>query len=160
MHACSVTQSCDPRDCSPPQAPLFMGSPGKNTGVGCHFFLQGIFPTRRSNPRLLHRQADSLPLSHQGSPVPLDTIIYKTELWVHFLWKFYHKVEGLGQNWVSQLQCAQGSPRSFVKRQLLVLWVGWSPRCCISNKFQVRLMLRVYPVGFRIKLKQKNWQSF
>ena len=28
-------------------------SPGKNTGVGCHFLLQGIFPTQGSNPRLL-----------------------------------------------------------------------------------------------------------
>ena len=37
---------------------------GKNTGVGCHFLLQGIFPTQGSNPRLpclLHWQADSLP---------------------------------------------------------------------------------------------------
>ena len=31
-------------------------SPGKNTGVGCHFLLQGIFPTQGSNWRLLcHR---------------------------------------------------------------------------------------------------------
>ena len=29
--------------------------PGKNTGVGCHFLLQGIFPTQRSNTRLPHR---------------------------------------------------------------------------------------------------------
>ena len=29
-------------------------SPGKNTGVGCHFLLQGIFPTQESNPSLLH----------------------------------------------------------------------------------------------------------
>ena len=41
--------------------------PGKNTGVGCHFLLQGIFPTWGSNPSLLYWQADSLPLSHQGS---------------------------------------------------------------------------------------------
>ena len=26
---------------------------GKNTGVGCHFFLQGIFPTQGLNPNLL-----------------------------------------------------------------------------------------------------------
>ena len=26
---------------------------GKNTGVGCHFLLQGIFPTQGSNPGLL-----------------------------------------------------------------------------------------------------------
>ena len=28
--------------------------PGKNTGVGCHFFLQGIFSTQGSNPSLLY----------------------------------------------------------------------------------------------------------
>ena len=43
--------------------------PGKNTGMGCHFLLQGIFPTYRSNPHLLHHlhwQADSLPLVPPG----------------------------------------------------------------------------------------------
>ena len=39
--------------------------PGKNTGMGCHFLLQGIFPTQESNSHLLHWQANSLPLSHQ-----------------------------------------------------------------------------------------------
>ena len=34
--------------------------PGKNTGVGCHFLLQGIFLTQGLNPHLLHWQADSL----------------------------------------------------------------------------------------------------
>ena len=29
-------------------------SPGKSTGVGCHFLLQGIFLTQGSNPGLLH----------------------------------------------------------------------------------------------------------
>ena len=46
-------------------------SPGKNTRVGCHFLLQGIFPTQGLNPRLLcllHWQADSLPLCHLASP--------------------------------------------------------------------------------------------
>ena len=48
--------------------------PGKNIGVSCHFLIQGIFPTQGSNPCLLcllHWQADSLPLSHLGSPVIL-----------------------------------------------------------------------------------------
>ena len=31
------------------QVPLSMGFTGKNTGVGCHFLLQGIFPTQRAN---------------------------------------------------------------------------------------------------------------
>jgi len=44
--------------------------PGKNSGagVGCHFLLQGIFPTQGPNLCLLHWQMDSLPLSYQGSP--------------------------------------------------------------------------------------------
>ena len=33
----------------------------KNTRVGCHSLLQGIFLTQGSNPGLLHQQADSLP---------------------------------------------------------------------------------------------------
>ena len=36
-------------------------SPGKNTGVGCHFLIQGIFPTQGANPAflcLLHWQVD------------------------------------------------------------------------------------------------------
>ena len=31
---------CDPMDCSPPGSPRPWDSPGKNTGVGCHFLLQ------------------------------------------------------------------------------------------------------------------------
>ena len=46
--------------------------PGKNTRMGCHFLLQGIFLTPGLNPRLLHWQADSLPVSHLGSPVKVS----------------------------------------------------------------------------------------
>ena len=46
---------------------LSMDFLGKNTGVGCHFLLQGVFLTQESNLPLLHWQADSLPLSHLGS---------------------------------------------------------------------------------------------
>ena len=53
---------CDPMDCSPPGSSVH----GKNTGAGCHFLLQGIFPTQGLNRHLLRRQADSQPLSHQG----------------------------------------------------------------------------------------------
>ena len=46
-----------------------MNFPGKNTRVDCHFLLQGIFPTQGSNkPESLGWQANSLPLSHLGSP--------------------------------------------------------------------------------------------
>ena len=38
------------------QAPLSMGFPRQNTGVGWHFLLQGIFPTQGWNPCPLHSQ--------------------------------------------------------------------------------------------------------
>ena len=47
-------------------------SKGKNTGMGCHFLLQGVFSTQGSNLCLLHCQADSLTLSHQGIPFLLS----------------------------------------------------------------------------------------
>ena len=43
-------------------------SPGKNTGVGCHALLQGIFPTQGSNPGLPHCRQILYQLSYQGSP--------------------------------------------------------------------------------------------
>ena len=45
---------CDPMDCSPPDFSVHGDSPGKNTGVGCHALLQGIFPTQVLNPGLLY----------------------------------------------------------------------------------------------------------
>ena len=46
----------------------------KNIGVGCHSLLQEIFLTQVSEPRLLHWQVDSLPLSHLGSlKAPIGT---------------------------------------------------------------------------------------
>ena len=50
---CLVTQGyltlCHPMDCSPLGSSVHGDSPGKNTGVGCHALLQGIFPTQDQN---------------------------------------------------------------------------------------------------------------
>ena len=51
------------------QAPRPWDSPGKHTGVGCHFLLQGIVPTQGSNPGLcIAGRFFTQILSHQGSP--------------------------------------------------------------------------------------------
>ena len=47
------------------------GSLGKNTGMGCHTFLQGIFPIARMNlclPAFPALQADSFPTEPPGKP--------------------------------------------------------------------------------------------
>ena len=45
----SRVQLCDSVDGSLPGSSVHGGSPGKNTGVGCHFLLQGILPTQGLN---------------------------------------------------------------------------------------------------------------
>ena len=58
VFVCLVVQACptlcDPMDCSLPGSSVHGDSPGKNTEVSSHSFLQGIFPTQRSNLGLLH----------------------------------------------------------------------------------------------------------
>ena len=62
-------------DCSPPGSSAHEDFPGKNTGVGCHALLEGIFPTQGSNPGLI---ADRFfyCLSHQGSQRILEWVAY------------------------------------------------------------------------------------
>ena len=49
-----MSDSCGPHGSQPARFLCPWDSPGKNTGVGCHFLLQGIFPTQESNLGLLH----------------------------------------------------------------------------------------------------------
>ena len=60
---------CNTIGCSPPDSSIHGIFPGKNTGVGCRFLLQGIFPTQGQNPSLSPAlQADSLPMEPPGKP--------------------------------------------------------------------------------------------
>ena len=69
VHACLLScsvmsDSLQPHGLSPIRVFCPWNFAGKNSAVGCHFLLQGIFPTQGSNPHLLHLlnwQADSLP---------------------------------------------------------------------------------------------------
>ena len=74
---CLVAESyptpCDPMDCGPPGSSVHGDSPGKNTGVGCHVLLQGIFPAQGLNPGLLHCRWILYCLSHLGSPKQTKT---------------------------------------------------------------------------------------
>ena len=75
MHVCKVASvvldSWWSYGLQPPSLLCPWSSLGKNTGVGCHPHLQGIFPTQGLNPCLLcflHWQAGSLPLAPPGKP--------------------------------------------------------------------------------------------
>ena len=62
-----MSDSCDPRDCTLARLLCPWGSPGNNTGVGCDFFLQGVFLTQGLNLGLLHCRQFLYRLSYQES---------------------------------------------------------------------------------------------
>ena len=76
-----------PRDPMEPSRLLCpCNSLGKNTGVGSHSLLQGIFPIQGSNPGLLHCSQIFCHLSHQlnhsyHNPQPLATLFFIISIW-------------------------------------------------------------------------------
>ena len=61
-------QFCDPMDYSLPGSSVYGILQGKNTGVGCRFLLQGIFPTQGVSPGLPVFQTDSVLSEWPGKP--------------------------------------------------------------------------------------------
>ena len=67
--SCSVmSDSLQPHGLQPARLLCPWNSPGKNTGVGCHPLLQGIFLTQGSNPGLPQCRQILYRLSYLGSP--------------------------------------------------------------------------------------------
>ena len=63
----SPVHSLGPHGLQPTRLLRPWDSPGKNTGVGCHFLLQEIFLTQGLNPGLPHCRQMLYHLSHQGN---------------------------------------------------------------------------------------------
>ena len=61
-------------DCYPQGSSVHGDSPGKNTGMGCHVLLQGIFPTQGLNPGFPHCRWILYHLSQQRSPRILEWV--------------------------------------------------------------------------------------
>ena len=59
--------------------------PGKSTGVGCHFPLQGDLPTQGLNPGLPHCRQMLYHLSHQENP-KYSTVVRCSGCFSHFTW--------------------------------------------------------------------------
>ena len=109
-------------------------SPGKNTGVGCHFLLQEIFPTQGSNPGLPHCGQTLYHLSHQGSSL-MDSVNVN---WMN--------------GWVSK--CSQGfccDPSSWVLQKWVQEPPTTHPHCSITHLLILKLHL-----SFQMVLVVKN----
>ena len=75
MHACSIasvtSSPLQPYGLQPARLLYSWDSPRKNTAVGCHAFLQGIFPDpmiKPASPALPVLQVGSLPLAPPEKP--------------------------------------------------------------------------------------------
>ena len=71
--SCSVVSDyLQPHELEPTRLLCPWNSSGKNTGVNCYSYLQGIFQNQGSNPGLLHCRQILYRLSHQGRPFNLS----------------------------------------------------------------------------------------
>ena len=83
MCVCSVGKLCLtlwPHGLQPARLLCPRDFPGKNTGVVCHFFLQGIVLTQGSNSSLLHCRQTLYCLSHQTGPLYTQYIMQNARL--------------------------------------------------------------------------------
>ena len=100
---------------------------GKNTRVGCHALLQGIFLTQESNQGLLHCRQILYQLSYQGSPSCFATI--KTDKWVNRWRAVGSSLLSLLRHFVTATGHLANATWSSLIRKFLLLHVGetWPP---------------------------------
>ena len=117
------------------QAPLSMEFSRQEYWRGCHFLLQGIFPTQGSNPCLLHPlpwQADSLPLGHLGSPITIALLYGKELRSLNF--PFFHELQQTQNDFLNEILALVACPFSVLFSQNwkwpsilagVLLLIGW-----------------------------------
>ena len=88
LHVCCHAQSCltlcNLVNCSPPRSFCLWVLLGKNTGVGCQFLLQGIFPTQESKLyflRLLYCRWILYHWAIMEAPIQVSSTIQSILLW-------------------------------------------------------------------------------
>ena len=119
-----------------PGSSVHGNSPGKNTGVGCHALLPGIFPTQGSNPSLPHCRQILYHLSHQESPrICMDRLsllqgIFLTQEsnWVLLHCRKIHLFPGGASAKEPACQCRKGKRRRFDSWVWKIPWrKKWQP---------------------------------
>ena len=124
---------CDPMDCSTPGTSIRGISQAKNTGVGCHFLLQGIFPVPGSNTHLLHLQVDSLPLA--TGEAHITCCCCSTSCSAVFAFEFSRQEYWRGQAFPSPRGSSWPRDRTQVSHIATRLFLFWATREVIYNMF-------------------------
>ena len=125
-------------------------SPGKNTGVGCHFLLQGIFLTQGSNPGLPHCRQTLIISAPPGKPLwELNVIVFPEWFMLTFSWS-WHSFSGLHWQVISK-----GSIQVCIKHITFVI----VPITSYSDYLFMSLSLQLAPYNCENFLK-RNCFSF
>ena len=101
-----------------------------NTGVGCHFPLQEIFPTQGSNLYLLHLlywQVNSLPLCLLESHIWIHHIIIS--LCIHLL----IDIEGASVSWLLKKNATMNTGMNISFQISVFIFFEWIPRIEIAG---------------------------
>ena len=151
---------------TPPLLPWHF--PGKNTGVGCHFLLQGIFLTQGLNPDLRHCRQTLYSLSHQGSSLTsrvhldnsftfsvsvfslLKAMMMATTMWV---------TVGLNENKAFSTGSVAKRSRQHGKVPGESNMEIYITMCKIDGQWEFALWLREFTQGLCDKLEEWDWEG-
>ena len=109
--------------------------------MGCHFLLQGIFPTKGLNPGLLHCRWIFYHLSHQGSPRILKWVAYlfsRVSSWPKNRTRVSCIAGGFFTSWQSILKFVWNHKRSWIaKSNLEKERQNWKHRTAAAKSLQL-----------------------
>ena len=162
---------CDPMDCSLVRVLCSWDFPGKNTAVGCHFLLKGIFPTQGSNSRLLLCRQILYHLSHFRSSTLLLLLLKHTQKatvsWLkmlsqcslHYQRKKMLKQEACTKNRYSShgtvLKCKWGKVRSLITSSSKPQpWLSLPPQVYFSH------LISCISLQTSLPTLQSHWPPF
>ena len=129
---CVLSRSVVSNSCSPPGSSVHGDSPAKNTGVGCHALLQGIFPTQGSNPGLPHCRQIPYHLSPQGYPYKKGLLANGGEISAEIFWASLvaHLVKNLPamrETWIRSLGWEDPLEKEKTTHSRILAWrIPWA----------------------------------
>ena len=135
-------------------------SPVQNTGVGSLSFLQGIFPTQRSNLGLLHCRQILCQLSHKGNPRILEWIRYpfssgssqpRNRTWVFCIAGRFFSNWGIREAPNSNMPFTK---KIFFKFYLLPYYNSWLPVAQLVKNLPSMLETYVHSLGWEDPLEK------